>query len=400
MAKLSQYRYEIVLKLIGKGKPQEIPCEGIRDIIIDYNYDFYHMPIIYISLNIMSKQYTKLASEIDTATLNLSIKKFNTNSTSAAKKTYINSEFLYFLPTTEENQTEDLDEPLDDEDAHAPYKSLTIGLLDKKLVQNNIKEINGIYKGVNTITLAHQMMSHMGSLIIEPFDNNGSLGTCIIPPISTVYQALSYFNKRKAFYKSNFRYFQDFKVAYLLSSRSKAIDAQDGQYTNVIFDISSSHNSQRVQQTSGLVIDSENQAYLIYVDSSEANLIKNRAVEKEINKIMGVATNGSASTRGLQVNNVTPGTRYKFERVPFENTSYVESLAGELESNVDQVLITKNELDSSLITPNKRYNIESYEGASQYEGDYILSQKKDIIIKQDDQFNMQTAIKLRRKSKK
>lgn len=400
MAKLSTYRYEIILKLIGKGKPQEIPCEGIRSVIVNYDYDNYHMPIIYISLNIMSKQYTKLANEIDTATLNLSIKKFNSNSKSGAKKTYINSEFLYFLPTTEENQTEDLDEPLDKEDAHQPYKSLTIGLLDKKLVKNNMKEINGIYKGVNMITLAYGMMSHMGPLVIEPFDNNSPLGTVVVPPISTVYQALKYFNKRKAFYNSNFRYFQDFKVAYLLSSRSKAIDANDGQYTNVIFDISSSHNTLRQQQTSGLILDSESQSYLIYVDSAEAQLIKNRATEKEVNKIMGVLTNGSSSSKGLTVNNVTPGTRYKFERLPFENSSYVNSLAGELESNVDQVLITKNELDSSVITPNKRYNIETYEGASGYIGDYVIAQKKDVFIKQDEEFNAQTLIQLRRKPKK
>ena len=400
MAKLSQYRYEVVLKLIGAGKPEEIPFEGIKSIVINYDYDHRHMPIIYISLNIMTSLYSKLVKGIDTCTLNLSIKKFNTNSTSAAKKTYVSSQFLYFLPDTEQNQTEDLDMPLEDEDASVPYKEATIGLLDKKLVTNNKMDINRICKNVNMITLAHEITLHMGPMVIEPFDNNEPIGTVIIPPLQSVAQCLRTFNKRKAFYKTSYRYFQDFKIAYILSSRPKGIDIGDGQYVNVIFEIESSNGTERAQQTTGLVIDSENEAYLFYVDAANAKVIKNRGIEKNTTKIVGVTTGGSINNQQLTVNQTTPGTRYKFERMPYENASYQDTLAGELETNVDQVLVTLTEIDSSLITPNKKYSIKTYEGASDYVGDYVLSQKKDIFLKQDYGFNLQTAITVRRKSKK
>ena len=48
--------------------------------------------------------------------------------------------------------------------------------------------------------------------------------------------------------------------------------------------------------------------------------------------------------------------------------------------------MSKTEIDSSLFTPNKEYQIKHYSSTREYDGKYILSFKKEIIVQQGEAY--------------
>ena len=62
------------------------------------------------------------------------------------------------------------------------------------------------------------------------------------------------------------------------------------------------------------------------------------------------------------------------------------------------VSVKKSEIDSTIFTPNKEYQIKHYSDNSEYNGKYILSYKKEILLRQDDGYIGSVMIGLRKVS--
>ena len=57
-----------------------------------------------------------------------------------------------------------------------------------------------------------------------------------------------------------------------------------------------------------------------------------------------------------------------------------------MESNVVEVQIAKDNLDGSIFTPNKIYSIQNHVAPDEYNGDYTLVEKKEIIMNSNGVF--------------
>ena len=55
-----------------------------------------------------------------------------------------------------------------------------------------------------------------------------------------------------------------------------------------------------------------------------------------------------------------------------------------MESGSVVITLNKTEIDSTILTPNKEYLVRNYESSSQYNGRYVLSYKKEIIMKEGE----------------
>ena len=60
--------------------------------------------------------------------------------------------------------------------------------------------------------------------------------------------------------------------------------------------------------------------------------------------------------------------------------------------------ISKTEIDGTILTPNKQYQIRNYEANRQYDGKYILSFKKEVLLRQDDNYISSVMFGLRKVS--
>ena len=73
-------------------------------------------------------------------------------------------------------------------------------------------------------------------------------------------------------------------------------------------------------------------------------------------------------------------------RIYGDNPDEVYSIKKGIENSSVVLNISKTEIDASLLTPNKEYQVKNFTSYSEYDGRYILSYKKEILIRQEDSF--------------
>ena len=83
-----------------------------------------------------------------------------------------------------------------------------------------------------------------------------------------------------------------------------------------------------------------------------------------------------------------------FERI--DDLDYIYNIKSAIESSTVMVIISKTEIDSSIFSPNKQYQIKHYSQSREYDGKYILSYKKEIMVQQGDQYIGNVLFALRR----
>ena len=88
---------------------------------------------------------------------------------------------------------------------------------------------------------------------------------------------------------------------------------------------------------------------------------------------------------------VSAAEGFFFERKSVEK--YFKS--GLISDNIVQK-IRKTEIDSSIISLNRKYNVKVFSGYEKYQGNYILSSKKETLIRQGDDFMIEVLIGLRK----
>ena len=85
------------------------------------------------------------------------------------------------------------------------------------------------------------------------------------------------------------------------------------------------------------------------------------------------------------------------ERACGDNIDYIDTLVDDMQNTSILLNITKTEIDSSILTPNKEYLVQNFSGYRKYDGKYLLAYKREIIIQQDKQFISNTIFGLRKK---
>lgn len=75
-------------------------------------------------------------------------------------------------------------------------------------------------------------------------------------------------------------------------------------------------------------------------------------------------------------------------RVLNDNPNMVKNVKANIEMNVSQLSINKNDLDASVFTPNKEYIIKNYDVHSDKDGHFVLKDKKEVYMREGDHFNL------------
>ena len=84
--------------------------------------------------------------------------------------------------------------------------------------------------------------------------------------------------------------------------------------------------------------------------------------------------------------------KVKLIRVPNDNANLLKQMKSELELSAAKLIVNKNDLDSSVLTPNKEYTVRNYDTRSDKNGKFLLSNKKEIYLREDDTFILNTIL--------
>ena len=103
---IAAYNYTVKASLITNDDVEDLITETISDVLLNFEYGTKHMPTIYIGIKVNTKLYNKLVKNKNSATIKLSIYKYNKNSTTQLQKPYI-VVAVYISDTVEEEKSLD-----------------------------------------------------------------------------------------------------------------------------------------------------------------------------------------------------------------------------------------------------------------------------------------------------
>lgn len=385
MAISVSYSYKVEAKFVLDGKEEPILPEGITSIITNYDYDNNNIPILYMGVKLETSLYNKMVINAEKASITLTISRSKNKSQYAVYNTYIKERFTYTMSTNPDYNIS-LEKESNTKDKIAQnYREGFLALIKIDTTDNNKRIINNIIKNSNMMSVIHKYTSHM-KMVMEPIHVDKHFNFLIIPPLDSIAKLLKYLNKQSVFYREGYRYFVDFDKTYLLSAEGNPVDARDGLYSTVIVNVTDPYNSELSNQT-GIVTDTTNKAYIFNINANDTIMDVKKSEDKIFNKIMGVDSFGN--TRELDLNIPrTEGSsdKIRIERVPSDNMDYLDYLKDNIENTTILFNVTKTEIDSALITPNKEFIVRNYPTFSEYNGRYVLSYKKETLINQNNTF--------------
>lgn len=379
MAISVSYSYKISANFVLDGKEEPILPDAITSIITNYDYDNNNIPIIYMGLNLETSLYNKMVKNSDRGgTITLTIQKAKNGGNYTVYKDYIKDTFTYMM-TTNPDYSASLEKQSGTENTIGQnYRSGFISLVQLSTTDNNKKIMNDIIKNSNMASIIHKFTSHM-RMVMEPLHVDEKFNFLIIPPVESVSKLLAYLNKQSVFYRGGYRYFVDFDKTYLLSSEGNPIDAKDGSYSTIIINVNDPI-SETAYQT-GIVTDASHKSYILNVNADNTVIDIKKSEDKIFNRILGVDSFGNTKELELDIPRTKGSSdKLRLERVPMDNIEYTDYLKDRIESSTIIFSLSKTEVDSSLITPNKEYLIRNYPGFSEYNGRYVLSYKKEIFL--------------------
>lgn len=378
------YKYYASLKYVVENTVYDIDDTSIKTIVIDNNYDELNMPMIFITLGLYKSMANKMILNQQEGTFILDIKRCVANSDMPDLfSDYINDKFIYFI-AGEVDQGVDID--IENIETNDDDTVVTVGLLCLDHVNKNKKTMNGIVNG-NLSSLMYYATSHL-PILIEPPKNNVTFENKILPPMNSVAKTLKYINSLAVFYPTQYRFFIDFDRSYLISSSGNAIKASDDDITSVL--ITMYHIDEPEAKIQGMITNTQQSLYEIYVNSADCELSDDNISEKSFNKITANTDSGQTSSTLSTANSSLLTSKTKTIRIGNGNTGLIDNMISSIDTSAIQLLIQKVDIDGSIFTINKEYIIKADNAynTEKYNGKYLLVRKRELYIRNDDTFTM------------
>lgn len=385
------YRYKISAVFTYDDIVIDIPSESIQMLTTNYDYNTYNMPIFYVDFRLNSNLYDMMVLHSDTGKIIFTMRKYDNSTVRALNRKIIEQEFSYIMPTDA-----DYHRPLDklevsNDKSDDSYKIGTLALIGYNNFEDNSVLYNDIIKYSNMISIVHKYTSHM-NMVIEPFTNNEMIDWIIIPPLTSITNLLKFLNDFQPFYDKGYRYFRDFGKTYLLSNSGNPVSDGNDQYSTVVINILDT--SDPLSKSIGISIDKERKAYVMTVDSLDTHMDIDTVRNKEYNSIMGINNSGETYTTALDTKTSSDKEKvYLYRTFDDDDPRYeVSNLKTEIDSSSVVLQLTRTEIDSSIITPNKEYIVQNYREFQEYNGRFILVSKKEVYIQQENEFVSNTLL--------
>ena len=385
------YRYKISAVFTYDDVAIEMPSESIQMLTTNYDYNTYNMPIYYVDFRLNSNLYDMMVLNSETGKIILTIKKYDNSTVRALNRKIVEQEFSYIMPTDA-----DYHRPLDKlevsrDKSDDSYKVGTMALIGYNNFEENSVLYNDIIKNSNMISIVHKYTSHM-NMVIEPFTNNDIIDWIIIPPLTSITNLLSFLNDFQPFYDKGYRYFRDFGKTYLMSNSGNPVPDGNDKYNTVVINILDT--SDPVSKSIGIDIDKERKAYVMTVDSLDTHMDVDIVRNKEYNTILGIGNSGQTYKTSLNIKSESDKEKLLLYRTfDDEDPQYkVNNMKTEIDGSSVVLQLTRTEIDSSIITPNKEYIVQNYREFQEYNGRFILVSKKEVYIQQENEFVSNTLL--------
>lgn len=360
-------------------KRYTIESEKIAYVMIEELYENVRiLPVIYVSVNLTSDLYTKIANSRDTSEFYLKIRKRNALSKTSVFEEVVNDVFSYVTPNTNANYSANLN--TSESAKNSSYRGTLIGLVSSTMTNELRKSFNGIYRNITVKNIVEDLaLDGLKNVIKSDIKYDKTYDSILFPPLSSRYKLLNFLFNKFAFYDSYFTFFMDFKNTYLLPRNAVAVSAGDGKPDNVVIEI----KNYTAQEAFSDGFEIKNGAYVAYFNANDANVVINTSTDKVANNIVSYS-----DSVGRQNLNVTTNPNDKnTTKTTYVKSNNAAAIKNDLQSNAVMVQLLKQNLDPDIFTPNKCYNVRHYDDYQMYNGRYYLSYKREFFnLKNNNKF--------------
>lgn len=356
----------------------------IKSIAIDYGYQSTYMPIIYIIAKFPNDVYNLAIEGKDTEKIYLRIQRYNAYSETSLDKVHIEGQFSYIVADSDPNYGQDLTEAAG---ADQTYHSIKLALMSMEVLNLSKNSFNGIYGEIDQSTMILKALKGL-NCVVKPLLYNPEYETIDVPALNSKMKLLEFLFNKCPFYDTVYLFFIDFKKAYLIDLTGEYCDDGTGDLTTVMFDI----QQLTVESSYYEGMETKDGAYYINVNPADTHIIPNRGQDKINNQFVFIGDDCNVDFVDLDINSA-PDSDVKQS---FKRGNYPAVYKNMAESNTVIIEIVKENIDSTVITPNKEYIISNWADYSEYNGRYTLLSKQEYIVNNSGSFGMATSIKLRK----
>lgn len=378
------YKCDLRISYILGSTEYPIAASQVKYMLIESTYESQYMPVIYVSLSLSNEDYTRVIKNEKSGKFYVKLRKYNAYSKTAIYRNYINGQFSYVPSTSNPNYQEDL---APGGNVDSAYRTILVALMSMDLLNNAKTSFNGIFGNIDQYTIISKAMEGLDAVILPP-KYNATFETIIIPAMGSKTRLLDFVFQENPFYDTQYIFFMDFDKSYLLDLSGEGCPSNDGQLNTIIIDINGVTDNTSYYEG----IKETNGAYQIYVNPANTNISANNAIDKVANQMVFVDDDCQVSYVDLDVNNNDDSTTKQV----FMRGSNAVLYKNIVESNTIVLEFTKENIDGSIFTPNKKYMINNYQGYEEYNGTYTLLYKKETIKNTNGEFGIAISVGLKK----
>lgn len=390
------YKYKVEMKYINnvKHKTSDIPNECVKSIIIDHNFEDNCMPVLYANLQLDKSLVDDMIVNTNDNLVLIAIYKYDDIADMKHEIEIIRDKFIYFLPDdVNKTPSADYNDVNIDETLGTTYRPITLGLMSADMINRNKRHIELTANNNTIFDCVKYITSEFKNMIIEPFSVNDVFDRIIIPAQDSVNAALKFLNSYRVFYYSPYRFYQDFNFTYIISSSGMAIPRNDESFSNVYVNIEDVDIN--TADDEGIVENKTTGSYEVPVSYADATVYNNSVSNKSRNKIRGISSSGAVE-KTLQTSSSYSNDRIKTVRLNNDNDNMIFNLEAEANNNDVFIFFTKNDLDMDVFTINKRITVSNIPRYKENDGTYLLSRKREMLVRESDSFILSTMINLKK----
>lgn len=402
MALTEKFKYRIVLRYMKKDtkKYRTLDFMDIEFMLVDRDYDRYNMPIVYLGLYIDEDLADDIIKNEKDNCMNLEVYKFKYDDDGHMMRldeSYIRSQCTYFTADVSTN-TFPLDTSTDNTDNDGNREDLrriTIGLMQISLINSNAITFNNTFDKTTPINAVRSVTNHIDDMIIEPFSYMTDELNQIAVYENTVSKSLNALNKVKVFYSTQYRFFMDFDATYLLSSRGIEVPRKGERIAAVLICIKNEDDYAGMDD--GMYVNKTQGNYQINVSIESTSSYVDRLTDKMYNNIVAVTNSGEKTQFDLNIDRSSFGSsKSKTVYIPNDNVHMIENIKSQTENGGVLLTICKECIDTSVLTPNHRILVKHTVGNEDKDGDYIMTKKQEIFVRDGRDFILSTIVNLRK----
>lgn len=389
-----KYSIEVTYLNLKKNKNTKIRNECLKVMTIQHEYDDNCMPMILLDMALDKALVDDMIANVNNNLLMVALYRYNDKSKTKSKIECFRKKFTYFIQADmNKNDSIDYNKKNVKQTAGETYKSVSIGLLPVDFINLNNYSISINFKNINLKDLVLDIMSVFKPLIIGPLINNEKLKQFILPAQGSTNATLKALNNYRVFFKTPYRFYQDWNATYLIPSDGKSIKAPGETYSSIVIKVTDIIKDE--EYYSGFNINRDTKSYEVPVDITEIDVIDNTLTNKQMNDIVSI-TSGGESKKSLKNKANYSKTKSKTTRINNDNKYMVDNLEAEVNNSNFFCYVVKDGLDTTMFTINKKITIKHHDKYKNKNGVYLLTKKTEIYSRIDDMFELSTGLNLKK----